>query len=493
MARTIIGISISLAIVFVLRISAGYAQEQDGWSPPVRLSMESSEASEAFMTSDQYGYVHVFWTETSASSNTVIMYSRFDGENWTDPVDILGVEPGGYTIGDVSPDVDASGILHLVWTEGNTGPVYYSHAPAANAVSARHWSPPVRIDIQAYKLKLLVDSEEGMHILFANFYGSDPGIFYTRSENGGLTWSNSTWLDPDIPVNHAPSDLKFAADGTGGLHAAWVYFDLEAGITDMVRYSHWRDDGDGWSSPFTIDEADESSDELRKANIGLVAQGHNVHVTWAGTESTHREHRFSVDGGLSWSEPSRIFGNLLGESIGDGLAVDALGRAHFVGTLRWPAAVWHAYWDNDHWSEPSIAYLISWDDADDKDPLNDRIHAHNVRLAIRSGNQLVVTFTNSPQERPFKLYAMHHTLRDVSSLEPLPPPRLNSPSQILPDFPESSVPKMVTPTSVAIDRPLMDNPPESNSVFSQNQLLLGIYPALTMVLLVIVFQRLRKR
>ncbi|MGD8750766.1 MAG: sialidase family protein [Anaerolineales bacterium] len=486
---TRIGITASLIILlFPLWISDGKAQELNGWSSPFHLSAQSTNGSEAFMVSDQYGYVHVFWVANSKSINAAIMYTRFDGNNWTSPVDIMLVQPGGYTIGYIGPAVDRDGILHLVWTGGNNGPAYYAYAPAANALSARDWSVPIRIDIPAYRLKLLVEGDIGMHILFSNYYGSKPGIYYTRSQDDGVTWSQPLWLDPDIPAGHRPGDLKFAMDDSGGIHAAWLYMEFESGVKDMIRYAHSLNDPEQWSPPVTIDEADESDLELRQTNVGMIVQGQTVHIIWAGTESTNREHRYSTNAGLSWNETRRIFGNLQGEAIGDGLAVDAKGRMHFVGQIRWPQAIWHAVWDQG-WTDLAITYLIAHDAFESK---GSRIHAHNVRLVVRAGNQLVMTFTSSPGEGPLELYAMHRTLEDVSPVEIIPTPPLNSPSTEESSEPELPLPAEVITTSIIVDNNPVDTLSESNTNNSQNGFWIGVYPALAIVIFVIVVQQLRK-
>jgi hypothetical protein len=92
---------------------------------------------------------------------------------------------------------------------------------------------------------------------------------------------------------------------------------------------------------------------------------------------------------------------------------------HWVGQVRYPQAVYHAMWDGSAWSTPEPFYLIS---RIPEDPIGDRIHAHNVRLGIRDGNQLAASFTDVTP--PMILVATHRTLEDV------PPTRI-----VLPDLP----------------------------------------------------------
>ena len=470
-----------VAFVLLFLAALAQAQEQGGWSPPHRLSSQEGNASEGFMISDQFGYVHVFWIENDLpDKRSIIQYARFDGKSWSTPVDIYttGGAPGADTIGFVSPAVDQQGLLHLIWVEGNSGPVYYSNAPAYDALSAQQWLSPRRITIPAYRVRLAVDSKNWLHILYSDFYGDEPGVYYIRSEDEGETWTDPTWLDPDIPVDHASRDMQLALDTAGGLHAAWTYLNLD-GETDALRYAHSSDGGDNWTFPIEIDEPDEGNSELRAAKPGLIVQDQTVHIIWAGTEDTNREHRFSTDAGQTWSAPVRIFGGLHGEAIGDGRAIDAVGRVHFIGQIRWPQGLYHAYWDHNQWSVPSLVYLIT---QGGEDEIGHRIHAHHVRLAIRSGNQLVTTFTNSPGERvPLVLYAMHHTLNDIPSLS-----SVSTPTPTVTPTPQPSPTSISsTPTSPPRKPHFVANSdsPQDDSIISEpsTPLWIAIIPVLLLI------------
>jgi hypothetical protein len=418
--RSKLAMIILLVILFTgISVSITAAQSlSTRWSTPERLSSERGQASQGFMVSDQYGFVHAFWSEIGSDGQSSILYSRFDGEIWSLPNDVIATSPDA-TIIFMSPFVDDEGTIHLIWSESNVGPIFYSNAPAHKAGSAQEWSKRIIIDAPAFWGKLLVDSQGGMHILYSDFYGEDPGVYYIRSMNQGNSWSSPLWLDPDISDDHAPTIVSFDIDDQDSLHALWFYVDSTTTMGQWIRYSQSSDGGNTWSLPTTIDEADESDDELRLPYPEFKAGDNEIHVIWAGDYQTHREHRYSLNSGQTWSPTTRILGDLNGQALGGGVDFDSQGRLHYVTQIRYPQGIYHSYWDNDTWSIPSLIYFIA---GGGDESFGDRIHAHNVRMVIRNGNQLVVTFTSSPTDPQMTLYEMHVTLDDVPEIEPLPTP-----------------------------------------------------------------------
>lgn len=472
-----------LVMLFAFSVQTTGAQTGDyRWTAPERLSSENGMASQPYMVSDQYGYVHVFWSESGfADGKPIIRYSRFDGETWSLPNDIfVGAEDSVIVF--ISPFVDASGTMHLLWSENNTGPMMYSRAPAYNAISAQNWQRPIVVDASSFLGKLVVDSRGVMHVLYSDFYGDIPGVYYIRSENEGNTWSSPQWLDPDIPEGQGPTYVNFGLDQNDGLHAEWSYIDNADANGTAIRYARSLDGGNTWTVPFTIDKADESADELRLPYPEFIVNGEEVHVIWAGDSETHREHRYSTNAGDTFSVTNRIMGDLQGQALGGGLAVDSLNRIHYATQVRNPVGIYHTIWDKGSWSIPSLIYFIG---NEDPDPSN--IHAHNVRMAIRAGNQVVVAFTSAPADPQWSLYVIHSTLSDAPQIEPLPSPTPapTSTPTLLPTADDSM--NTVTPLSPTLAAASTDVGQPSGG------LIWGTVPVLVVLAGLIFFRMIKKR
>jgi hypothetical protein len=447
---------VALLLLSAFGIASAPAQVQGSeWSEPYRLSSDAGVASAASCASDPYGYLHCFWTEKLyVGQDTIIQYARFDGETWSIPNAIYVTGAG---IENVSPVIDRQGTVHIAWAEGLTGPVYYSHAPAYNATSARSWSPPVRINVPARTLRLRIDAQGTMHIVYINQF-EEPGVFYVRSTDEGITWTEPAWLDPDILPNHIPDGLNFELDETGGLHVVWYYgADDLAGQPDWVRYANSQDGGQTWSVPYLIDQVDEETGHnLASPGPIMMVQGKTVHVVWAAGALNYRQHRFSTDAGKTWSAPQQIFGELNGQA-GDGMAIDGAGRLHYFAQIRYPQGIYHAYWDQGRWTLPSLIYLILEGSSPDE-VMGDRIHAHDTFPVVRAGNQLVLTFGDGHADPNRRLFAMHRTLDDVPPLALVPTPTATaSPAPRATDLRTAQVPTLpptVAPPASAFAQPV---------------------------------------
>jgi len=453
------------------------------WSSPYRLSTGQGKASEGYLKSDQYGYVHIFWSELLSDLSTLILYSRFDGENWTTPTDIQLTGPF-HQVGNMSPFVDQKGVLHLIWTDVLIERIFYSQAPANNATSAQNWSQPLAIDFPAKEAELLVDSKGVLHILYLK-YGKDAGMYYIRSADQGISWSKPAWLDPEILPNHNPLRPKFVLDAQDGLHAVWSYIGENVSVGDWVRYFHSFDGGDTWSS-FTIDKNEAGSEHLDAfADPILAVNGNEVHVIWGAGEQIYRHHRMSKDRGRTWGGPAQIFGSLNGHA-GDGIAVDGSGRLHYFAQIRFPQAIYHAIWDRDHWITPTIIYLIR---NTPFESIGDRVQAHVTHPAIRAGNQLVLTFADPPPDPERRLFVMYRYLDGIPQIPLTPTPTASPTLQPSP----TPNPPTITPAANNLSQVTERDPGPAKAPSPGEALWLGVVTSLIFIIGIVSYNWLSRR
>jgi hypothetical protein len=433
-------------------VSSGSAQEQSGWSPPFQISTAGRNASRGFPVVDSYGFVHLLWYEVNPEDDrATIMYSRFDGTSWTVPIDLHITIPN-IPVVSISPYVDSKQNLHLVWTEGFVGmtQLYYIKAPAFQANEFESWSRPIRARIVANDVRLIVDDSDTLHLVYNKINEPVSGVYYTYSNDNGLSWSDSHWIDPDIPLHHIPNSVEFRMDDKGGLHTSWVYSDTAEGGGNWVRYSHSLDGSENWSSPTTIALIAEDDDvnTLDAAGPVMAVSGDEVHLVFAGGTFHFRNHTYSTDRGETWSTPLRIFGDLQGQAF-ESLTTDNVGRIHYFGQIRYPTGIYHATWEEGGWSQTELVYLIR---SNSDDPIGDRIHAHHVYPAFRAGDQVVITFADPPPTDGRRLFSITGVLDGAEHQTPLPDPTLvptSTPPQptSLPVTPTSTPPQFETQLS----------------------------------------------
>jgi hypothetical protein len=427
-------------------------QQETEWTKLVRLSSENRKASEASVLSDPYGYVHVFWAEENEDESVLILYTRYDGETWSFPVDIYLSAPER-SVDSIAPYIDAQGLLHVMWAEGPFPKLlYYASAPVWQALSSSKWSSPKQIRIQAEELDFIVDAEGVYHIAFSMNTANNRGLFYSQSTDNANTWSTPVWFDPDIPTSFLPAKITLALDDTGGMHVTWTYKGLDFGVEgDWVRYIRSLDGGQTWGEPFTIAKNSAGDDELNNfASPVMVIHGQTIHVVWAGGDLLYRHYRFSPDAGNTWSDTTRMMGDLNGQA-GDGMAIDALGRPHYFAQIRFPMGVYHSFLDQEKWSFPQLIYFIRFGNE-----LTDYVEAHATYPAIRLGNQIVLTFAHPPSEVNRGLFVMTTILDDVPALDPVPFP-LPTATPTPEPLPSESIPPSPTATRSPANVPGEEN------------------------------------
>jgi hypothetical protein len=309
------------------------------------------------IATDPWGGVHVFWggDDVSAGSNgaagSFIYYTHSDGQSWSEPIDIFMAQEGinfsmPYAV------CDRKGTIHLLWA-GSDG-LYYSSVPAQEASNAAVWRPAQLIARGGaiYASRLVVDPDGVLHAVYQQRL---PGtnVMYTRSMDNGTTWSDPVAISTLMPKDlDTPDMLRMVLDRKGILHVVWSQALPPEWVGRYVYYARSTDAGLTWSNP--ADLSDQPSGNMWNSLMDIAVDGQDgLHVVWnCGIGSPGRCGRDSVDHGQSWSNVRHLFGNLVGNGAWDAMITDGAGTAYWVADMRYPQGLYASLQAGNGWQDP---------------------------------------------------------------------------------------------------------------------------------------------
>lgn len=203
--------------------------------------------------------LHVVWYGNDASNTGTnerqIKYSRSadGGRTWSDWQNIAEVQ--GYDDGSLwqeHPTIYADGQnkLYVAWQgkdrDHNRSQVKFSMS-ADGGASWTSWINVNPSKKSSYsRPTILAHAGGGLYILAYGGDGDPQQIVWTRSEDGGRTWS--AWRPVaagDCDQRHVSADI----DSQGRLHAAWRQRPCGAGDDAPSQVHYAMFDGDSWSDP----------------------------------------------------------------------------------------------------------------------------------------------------------------------------------------------------------------------------------------------------
>jgi len=147
-----------------------------------------------------------------------------------------------------------------------------------------------------------VDSMGTVHVVYySTKISSRREIYYTRSEDFGITWMSPMRLTDAVRNSRLP---KLAIGPDDSLNVAW-HDDRTATDDYNIYFMRSEDGGDTWGSTVQIADTSRASVE-----VAIAVGGDGViHVTWEEMSSYYYGNVYyarSDDNGINWSSPYRI-------------------------------------------------------------------------------------------------------------------------------------------------------------------------------------------
>lgn len=349
-----IGQVVFLTIWIALFVQEVAAQELSPvWEPPRPINDQCC-AAYPVPIADTWGQLHLLW----ADADGYIWYTRRTDTGWLQPREVLA-NPGRNPAAGLDAAVDTTGRLHLIWRDGSTGnALYYASAFVQHADDARFWTAPVELAPKALGAALAVDAQNKVYVAYTPFEAGQS--FTLIISEDGLEWSQPIAASSRLDNNFTGgSYVSMAIDAHNTIHVAWNSQHYPGGYPEhAVFYQRSTDGGVSWSEPYDPDplppEVDANTESNFKNKMLKVAVGPagDVHLTWH-QYTGYRFHRWSADGGVAWSEKESLFPDMGAAYNGPvDMAFDSSGRMHVVASK---AAIWYRSRSIDgQWTPPEL-------------------------------------------------------------------------------------------------------------------------------------------
>jgi hypothetical protein len=273
------------------------------WEPDRRLTFDGSSSCTPYnngrcIAAGPHGTLHVGWTD-NRDGNYEIYYKRSTDQGTTWSQDSRITNDPAYSDG---PSISSSdSIVHLVWYDMRMGflMIYYKRSTDWGVT----WSQDTCLSsgtVSSY-YPSLSSSDSTVHVVWEDWRDANGNseIYYKRSTDWGVTWSPDTRLTQDSVRSEMPSIAISGSD----VHVAW--FD-ELGSNTEIYYKRSTDGGTTWSSDVRM-----TCDSAWSMYPSIASEGTQVHLAWADTREQlmggfNIYYKSSTDRGITWSEDTSL-------------------------------------------------------------------------------------------------------------------------------------------------------------------------------------------
>jgi len=269
------------------------------WGQDIRLTVNQSISVKPSIVAIN-STVHIVWTD-SRNGNFEIYYKRSGdgGLTWGSDTRLTNNSTNS-----VEPSISVSGsVLHMVWRDfrdGSESEIYYKRSTNDGVT----WQPDVRLTNNSALSANPSISVLGsfVHVTWWDYRNSPSGnaeIYYKRSSDGGLTWGQDFRLTNDPSASYTPCVMA----SNLYLHVVWVDNRTGPSGNFEIFYKRSTDFGLTWSQDTRLTNNSYYSD-----SPSLSASESFVHVAWWDTRDGNPEiyYKNSTDAGINWNQDSRL-------------------------------------------------------------------------------------------------------------------------------------------------------------------------------------------
>lgn len=309
-------------IVFLILANSNTILTQ--WLPDIRLTNDIAIST----TNEACGrniavwsnYLHVTWVDKRDGYSMIYYKKSSDfGFTWSSDIRLTFDTSGVYR---PSIYADRNNVL-LVWEDNRNGSEIYFKKSTNCGIT---WGPDTRLTYDPYYslFPSVCSNNNIIHIVWGDTRTDNSGdIFYKRSTDNGITWSNDLRFTDTQNGNYFPS---ISISGTN-VHVIWE--DRRNGQSGEIYYRRSTDNGASWENEVRL-----TNNPANSWMPALSVNGSNVQIVWLDqrTGSFEVYNKFSTDNGVSWSTDTKVTNGFSFTNIG---SVSIFNKGNMV-FLSWP-------------------------------------------------------------------------------------------------------------------------------------------------------------
>jgi hypothetical protein len=305
------------AAVLVMLMLFGAPYAQAAFSAPLAISASGQESHVPSLAIGDDDVIHIVWAQATKDvegneTDREIYYSTStdDGTSFSSPVNISNTS--AYTSAEpvVFIAEDQSSIVHIVWEEYNRADdpegVEIMYSRSTNGGSS--WSSPANLsDIDGPSISptgFVDQAADGnnVHIAWTECANINCEIYYVQSTDSGVTFGTSV----NVTDNSMDNDQAVIAANDSGVHIVW-----QGDV--LAHYSRSTDDGATFSAPQRLTT---TTDQVEIQPTIIIDGANRVHISWQSQSSEGGDVYWvrSTDGGASFGTIENRSNNLVTNS-----------------------------------------------------------------------------------------------------------------------------------------------------------------------------------
>ncbi len=254
----------------------------------------SFQANPSFVVDDS-GTIYVVWSDDRSGTPQIYFSSSLDGGlSFTPNYPILT------TVGQQFPQefptlaIDSQGTLYVAWQEppadGSTPPrIHFSKSLDGGLTWTRKRqvdpnplvATQVTVETGAQRTpSMKVDDAGNVYLSWTDLRRGNPDIFFARSTDAGDTWQPSVWVTSDFKGGNFEMHPSLGVDGAGNIYIAFTHGDVYD-----INVARSNDGGATWKSARVDDTTGPYVGNLNPG-LSVNTQG-DVVVVWADSRNSH--------------------------------------------------------------------------------------------------------------------------------------------------------------------------------------------------------------